>query len=122
MNGSLVTFTAPAIPPEVQKFAVEKGIAGYLTCAIELARRAFPSAALVVSLGQDAEDAEHRYIAIDAEVGDTATEELVTGQRIWSDGLGRVCPLPQAVFFVLTVLHLFSVSSLFAFFPDSINS
>ena len=101
MNGSLVTLAGPALPPEVQEFAVEKGIDGYLDGVIGLARKAFPSSALCVSLGQDAEDEMHQYIALDVEVGSQATEELLAGQRIWSAGISRVCSSRHAVYFVL---------------------
>lgn len=101
MNGSVVTLSSPALPPEVQKFAAEKGLSCYLNAMIELARQAFPSTALEVSLGQDAEDEMHRFIAIDVEAGGKTTEELLGGQRTWSAGLARVCPSRHAVYFVL---------------------
>jgi len=101
MNDTLVTSPRPAIPPEVQLFAVEKGIDHYLNAVIDLARQAFPTSALCVSLGQDAEDESHQYIALDAEVGNQATKELLAGQRIWSTGITRVCPSRHAVYFVL---------------------
>jgi hypothetical protein len=101
MNDSLVTLSSPAIPPEVQEFAVERGVSPYLNAVIALARRAFPSSALCVSLGQDAEDEGHQYIALDVEVSGQATEELLNGQRIWSAGVGGVCPSRHAVYFVL---------------------
>lgn len=87
--------------PNVQEFAVEKGIGRYLNAVIDRARQAFPSAALCVSLGQDAEDERHQYIAFDVAVSGQATEELLAGQRIWSAGVGRVCPSRHAVNFVL---------------------
>ena len=101
MNDTLVSLSRPAIPPEVQEFAAEKGVSRYLNAVIDLARQAFPSSALCVSLGQDAEDEMHQYIALDVEVGGRATEELLAGQRIWSAGIRRVCPSPRAVYFVL---------------------
>jgi hypothetical protein len=91
----------PAIPPEVQAFAGEKGVSHYLNAVIDLAQQAFPSSTLCVSLGQDAEDERHQYIALDVEVSSQATEELLAGQRIWSAGMSRVCPSRQAVYFVL---------------------
>jgi hypothetical protein len=91
----------PTIPPEVQTFAAEKGVSHYLPAVIDLARQAFPSSALEVSLEQDAEDETHQYIAIDVEVGGKATEELLTGQRTWSAGVSWVCPSRHAVYFVL---------------------
>jgi hypothetical protein len=54
-----------------------------------------------VSLGQDAEDEMHKYIALDVEVSDQTTEELLAGQRKWSAGISRVCPSRHAVYFVL---------------------
>jgi hypothetical protein len=101
MNDSAVTLSWPALPREVQEFAVEKGVSRYLNAVIDLARQAFPSSALCVSLGRDAEDERHQYIALDVKAGGLATEELLAGQRIWSAGIRRVCPSPHAVYFVL---------------------
>ena len=101
MNGALATLPGPVIPPEVRAFATEKGVNGYLGAVIDLARQAFPSAVLSVSLGHDAEDETHRYIAVDVEAGDRTVEELLAGKRVWSGGLGRVCPSSQGVYFVL---------------------
>jgi hypothetical protein len=101
MNDSLATLAGPATPPEVEQFAAEKGIGRYLSVVIDLARQAFPSSVLCVSLGQDAEDECHRYIALDVEAGGQTTEELLAGQRIWSAGIPLVCPSRHAVYFVL---------------------
>lgn len=101
MNDSLITPSRPAIPREVQEFAVEKGVSHYLDAAIDLARQAFPSSAMCVSLGQDAEDETHQYIALDVEASGKAAEELLAGQQTWSAGIGRICPSRQAVYFVL---------------------
>ena len=101
MNDSLITSSRPAVPPEVQEYAIEKSVNRYLNAVIDLARQAFPSSALCVSLGQDAEDEGHRYIALDVEADGLATEDLLAGQRTWSAGLSRACPSPQAVYFVL---------------------
>jgi hypothetical protein len=101
MPNSLVTSSWPAIPPEVRDFAHEKGVSPYLDPVIALVRRAFPSSDLCVSLGQDAEDEGHRYIALDVEVSGRAAEELLDGQRLWSGGITTVCPSRHAVYFVL---------------------
>jgi len=101
MNEAQAPLSGPVVPAEVREFAAEKGVSRYLGAAIALARQAFPSAALSVSLGQDAEDETHRYIALDAEAGCRTAEELLAGQRVWSGGIGRVCPSRQAVYFVL---------------------
>jgi hypothetical protein len=100
MNDALVSLPR-AIPSEVQQFADSNGISRYLNAAIDLAQQAFPSSALCVSLGRDAEDVTHQYIALDVNVGDQTTEELLAGQRIWSTGITQVCPSRHAVRFVL---------------------
>ena len=101
MNSSSVTLSLPAIPREVYEFAVEKGVSRYLNALIDLAREAFRSSTLGVSLGQDAEDETHQYIALDVEVGDLPAEEVLAGQRAWSAGIPGVCPSRHAVYFVL---------------------
>ena len=101
MNSTVATVSAPTIPPEVQDFAVEKEVSRYLDAVIDLARLAFPASAVCVSLGRDAEDGMHQYIALDIDAGDQATEELLAGQRVWSAGVARACPSRYAVFFVL---------------------
>ncbi len=101
MTAPTTTRPLPAIPPEVQAFAAEKGVSDYLSPVIDVARKAFPLSALAVSLGQDAEDETHRYIAIDIDAAGKTAEELLAGQRSWSAGLARVCPSPHAVYFVL---------------------
>jgi hypothetical protein len=101
MNDSFATSSWSAIPPEVQKFAAEKEVGSYLSAVIGLARQAFPSSVLCVSVGQDAEDETHQYIALDVEVGDQTAENLLAGQRVWSAGISHICPSRHAVFFVL---------------------
>jgi hypothetical protein len=101
MNNAPATLSGPVVSPEVWEFAAQKGATRYLGAVIDLARQAFPSSAFCVSLAQDAEDEMHRYIALDVEAGGLTAEELLAGQRVWSGGIGRVCPPRQAVYFVL---------------------
>ena len=101
MTSPAVALTLPAISPEVQAFAAQKGIGRYLNPVIDVARLAFPSSTLEVSLQRDVEDDTHQYIAIDVEAGSKETEELLAGQRAWSAGIARVCPSQHAVCFVL---------------------
>jgi hypothetical protein len=101
MAEQAVALPLPIIPSEVLAFATERGVSSYLPSVILLARQAFPSSALAVSLGQDAEDETHQYIALDVEVGGMSTEELLAAQRLWSAGLSQVCPARHAVSFVL---------------------
>src|SRR5437660_9347024 len=87
--------------PRLPKVRAGPGVNRYLDPVIDLARQAFPSSGLCVSLAQDAEDERHQYIALDVEVGNRAAEELLAGQRVWSEGITRVCPSRHAVYFVL---------------------
>jgi hypothetical protein len=101
MKDTMTTLSCTPIPPEVEVFATEKGVSRYLSAVIDLARQAFPSSTLWVSLEQDAEDETYQYIALDIEAGRLGTEELLAGQRSWSEGIERVCPSRHAVYFVL---------------------
>lgn len=97
-----VTLTPYQIVPQVvQDFADEKGFGPYLNAVIELAERAFPASNLCLSLGQDAEDGDHQYVAVDIDAGDRTVDELLAGQRIWSAEISRVCPSRYAVYFAL---------------------
>jgi hypothetical protein len=101
MADQAVALPLPVIPPEVLAFATERGVSHYRPAAINLVRQAFPASALVVSLGQDAEDDTHQYIALDVEVGGMSSEELLAAQRTWSAGITGVCPARYVVYFVL---------------------
>ena len=101
MNDAPAALSGPVVPPEVREFAAQKGVNRYLGAVIDLVRQAFPSSALCVSLGRDAEDETHQYIALDVDAGGRTAEELLAGQHVWSGGIGRVCPPRQAVYFVL---------------------
>jgi hypothetical protein len=101
MTSLAVATRSPIISPEIQTFADEKGVSRYLGAVIDLARQAFPASPLELSLGSDAEDETHQYIAIDVEVSGMETEELLAGQRTWSTGITQVCPSRYAVYFVL---------------------
>ncbi len=101
MNDSLVSLARPAIPLDVQTFAAVKGLSGYVDAVIDLAREAFPSSSLSVALGRDAEDESHQYIALNVDTGGREKEEMLAGQRVWSAGIGQICPSRHAVYFVL---------------------
>lgn len=101
MSQSMAALPRPGIPAEVESFAADRGLGGYLNAVIELAQRAFPSSALLVSVGQDAEDESHRYIAFDIDATDQSADELLAGQQAWSEGLGHVGTPRQAMHFVL---------------------
>jgi hypothetical protein len=89
------------VAPKIWEFAVGKSIDGYLDPVIDLARQTFHGLPLSVTLGQDAEDETHQYIALDVDVSGLASDTLLTAQRAWSAGMGRVCPPRYAVYFVL---------------------
>jgi hypothetical protein len=74
MADQAVALPFPVIPPEVLAFATERGVSRYLPHAINVARQAFPSSPLVLSLGEDAEDQAHKYIALDVEISGMSTE------------------------------------------------
>jgi hypothetical protein len=100
MTGPAVSVSL-TIPAEVERFAAEHGLSAYVAPMIDLARQAFPSSAVQVSLDRDVEDEKHQYVAIDVDVADKDTQELLAGQRTWSAGVARICPSRHAVYFVL---------------------
>jgi hypothetical protein len=101
MVNDLLTMPVPAVPPEVVAFAVQQGITQYLPAVLDLTRRTFVSCPLVVSVGHDAEDDSHRYVALDVEVRALNVEQLLAAQMAWSAGIFDVCPSRYAVHFVL---------------------
>jgi hypothetical protein len=101
MSEAPTMLAGPVVPQGVRAFAAEKGVNRYLSEVIELAQKAFPSSVLAVSLGRDADDEAHQYIALDVEASGRTAEELLAGQRVWSGGIGQVCPPREAVYFVL---------------------
>lgn len=101
MNALLDAEFGLSVPVEVWEFAVGAGIDACLGPAVELARRAFPTAAVRVSLGQDAEDDTYRYVALDVASGRLNAEQLLAGQAVWSVGIGEACPPGRAGCFVL---------------------
>jgi hypothetical protein len=101
MVNDVITPPLPAMPPEVVAFAAQHGITQYLPAVLELTRRTFASCPLVVSVGHDAEDDSHRYVALDVEVRSLNVEELLAAQMAWSGGIFDGCPSRFAVHFVL---------------------
>jgi hypothetical protein len=101
MTEQTATLPLALLPAEALAFAVQQRVSEYLPAVIDLTRRVFPASVLHVCLGEDAEDENHRYIALDVEVGAMDLDELLAAQRAWSAGLFAVCPASQAVHFVL---------------------
>jgi hypothetical protein len=101
MVNEVLTPPLPAVPPEVVAFAAQQGVTQYLPAVLDLTRRTFVSCPLIVSVGHDAEDDGHRYVALDVEVRGLNVEELLAAQKAWSAGIYSVCPSRFAVHFVL---------------------
>jgi hypothetical protein len=101
MKSTMADISGLAFSKEVREFAAVSGIDKYLESVVDLAQQAFPGSEVSVSVGQDAEDQSHRYVALDVQVGELTTEELLASQHTWSSGLGKICPPRHAVAFVL---------------------
>jgi hypothetical protein len=98
---ALIDRAKPDVSPDAQRFAAAKAVDAYLDAVIDLTRKAFPSSDVCVSLGQDAEDETHQYVALDVDAKGLTSEELLSGKRVWSEGIGRVCAPRYGVYFVL---------------------
>ena len=101
MSDALVTLSEPVVPLEVREFAAAAGADHYLGAVIELARRAFPSSSLAVSLGQHAEDETHPHIALDVPAAHPPADELLPAHRVCSAGLARPSPPHPSLHFLL---------------------
>jgi hypothetical protein len=101
MSVSLASVSWPVVPRDAEEFAMAMGVHPFLKAVMELTEQLFHSSTLSVSLGQDAEDERHRYIALDIDVAARTAEELLALQHQWTAGLARLCPPHAAVYFVL---------------------
>ncbi|HKI33166.1 MAG TPA: hypothetical protein VKA46_15045 [Gemmataceae bacterium] len=84
--------TAPAIAPEVHKFAAESGIAPYLPAIVDFTRRVFPRGEMTVELAEDHVTEGDWFILFGVDVTDLTAGELVAAQSAWSHGIFEHCP------------------------------
>jgi hypothetical protein len=101
MVNDVLAPSRPEVSPAVVAFAAEQGVSEFLPAVLDLTRRAFPTCPLTLSVGHDAENEDHRYVALDVEVSNLDVEELLAAQRTWSAGIFTICPSRAAVYFVL---------------------
>jgi hypothetical protein len=101
MANEMLAPSVPSAPPEVVAFAAQQGVAQFLPSVVEFTRRVFRSCPLSISIGQDAEDETHRYVALDVNVTSLDPDQLMAAQLAWSANIFSVCPAPYTVHFVL---------------------
>jgi hypothetical protein len=89
----------PVVPPEVLKFAEESGVSEYLYPVMELANSIFPGRPMTVLLEGDPEIANDWHIVFEVDVSDLSVEDLVSGQRRWTEGLFERCPSTHVCIF-----------------------
>jgi hypothetical protein len=96
------TAPLPVVPPEVQAFVEEAGVAPYLPAVLELLPRTFPTARRFVALVEDdPEIANDRHIVFEVYVPQI-NEETRAARRRFNDGVRSVCPNP--------LIHVFRLS------------
>jgi len=91
------------IPPEVAAFAAEQGVTDVLPAVLDLTRRVFPHARLILAVEDDPEIANDRHVVINAEDVDVPGAEATANIWEWHRGLLAVCPAPLAAVFRMTV-------------------
>jgi hypothetical protein len=92
----------PVIPPEVQRFAAEQGVADCLPSVVEMTQHVFPEARrLAVALEEDWEIAEDRHIVLEVRVGNLEVPQALEARYRWHRGLFACCPAPQVSVFRL---------------------
>jgi hypothetical protein len=77
MNQAAQTLSL-AVPPDVQTFASEQGVALYLSAVLEMTRRRFPDARrFAVLVEEDPEIADDRHIGIEIDLVGITAEQYV---------------------------------------------
>ena len=104
MSGHLLTSPpVPAIPAEVWEFARNQGVEQELPRLVGLSHRVFPTASrFQILLEADPEIADDRHIGFVLSVPLDA-EESVTADRLWIEGLHRLCPKEKVCVFRLSL-------------------
>jgi hypothetical protein len=96
----------PPIPPEVQAFAQEKGVAPYFPGVIELARDIFPESRLTLALYDDPEIDGWRQISLRVEILEPKVRGgWLAAYRRWSGEIINVCPKELAHVFTLYIVE-----------------
>ena len=89
----------PPVPPEVLHFAAENGVKDYLYPVMALANSIFPGRPMTVLLEGDPEIANDWHIVCEVDVTGLSVEELLAGQRRWSEGIFQRCPATHVSIF-----------------------
>ena len=95
------TIAAVEIPPEVQAFAAEQGVADHLPAVLEVARRAVPEAALALVIESDYEVEGLRHIVVIARGVRRNVEQSLAAYDDWHRGLFASVPAPLTCTFRL---------------------
>ncbi len=93
----------PEVPPEVRRFAEEKGVAAYLPAVLAMTRRVFSQGEPVATVQEDEEDPRYRSIVFDVDVTSWTSEEMLTAMHQWSREIAAHCPSTHAPYFTYRV-------------------
>jgi hypothetical protein len=94
--------TPLTVPPEVQTFAAEQGVASYLPAVLEMTQRVFPDARrMAVLLENDPEIPDDWHIVIEVDVANITAEQYLEAKLAWGRELFRICPAPLVCVFRL---------------------
>jgi hypothetical protein len=103
MNQVAQTFSL-AVPPDVQAFASEQGVAPYLSAVLEMTRQRFPDARrFAVLVEEDPEIADDRHIVIEIDLAGITAEQYVERDEQWGHELFQICPAPLVCVFRLSL-------------------
>jgi hypothetical protein len=92
----------PIVPPDVVAFAREQGVEKYLPQLVWWARQVYPGATRFdVFTEDDPEIANDRHIVFELDVP-LDVEQALEADRVWGEGLFRICPAPLVCVFRLS--------------------
>ena len=93
----------PVIPTDVWDFAREQGVDRPLPRLVDLSHHVFPTASrFEILLEADPEMADDRHIVFLLAVP-LDVEESLTADRLWIEGLNRLCPKAKVCVFRLSL-------------------
>jgi hypothetical protein len=104
--------TTPAVwqwPAEVLTFAAERQLQPYLDPLLDVTRRVFPTLRhLEVTVEDDPEIRDERYIVFWVKVPQTDIPNFVEAVHRWDDEVRPLCPSPFRYFFSMLLLPVSS--------------
>jgi hypothetical protein len=94
----------PVVPPEVEAFARESGVAFYVPAVLTMTRDLFPAAPMRVYVEDDPEIANDRHIMVEVDVSAVEDDRLFDLRYAWTGQIFDCCPATHVCVFRLAMV------------------